>query len=360
MVGRLPRGLGLFVLLAFALAVCPVQADEPPSEPLPYTPDIIPLSQYTSATASPQGLISQLKKPQEYYLAIYSSNPSGVYFKVASTLCDIMRMHFDQHHIHCVVLRSGGAGDNIRRMREGRVQMAITQSSLTYLASTGKNPIPGARSVMSLHDEISVLVTRAKAKIGSAEDLRNKRINLGGEESVGHGLFVAYLGASGISQKDLNRTDSFPIEYGPQGICGNYIDAYPILTGHPSQVVTDAITRCGAKVLGLNGPGMDELLRHHPEFSHFVLPAGTYPGQDEPLESIGAKAVVVAYQPASPHVVYWLVKSAVENIALLRASSPALSRLTPQEMFTTGNFLPFHPGAERYWAEIGLLNPPQH
>ncbi|MDR3436284.1 TAXI family TRAP transporter solute-binding subunit [Telmatospirillum sp.] len=351
---------GLLLLLVASGAVSAAKGDEiePEQQSLPYHPDAIPLSQYKHSSDSLVGLGSlKYKQIKDYYLAIYASTTTGSYYSEASSLCDVVRKYFDKNHIHCVVLRSGGGGDNVRRMRDGRVQVAIVPSSLTYRASTGQAPIPGARSVMSLGDEISVLISRQQANIQSVEDLRAKRINLGATESAGHALFLDYLAASGIATKELDRLDSFPIEYGAQGVCSNYVDAYPIFTVHPTPVVKDAADRCGARISGLSGPGMEQILRQHPEYSRVVLPAGTYPGQDQPFETIGAKNVVVAYQPADPYVVYWLVKAAIENIDLLRSSSPALKNLDPHEMFAVGNYLPFHPGAERYWREIGLLGP---
>jgi TRAP transporter TAXI family solute receptor len=323
---------------------------------LPYNPDFVPLNQYKDWTdinlVSNNSALNPLK---EKYLTIYSGGTTGVYFFVASALCDTLRQNFDQHGIHCVALRSQGSTDNRRLMRQGRAQVVIMQSDVTYLAASGEEPIPGAQSVMSLYGEMGMLVTRTKAAITTPEDLRGKRINLGPDGSVGQKLILDYLAASGIRPADLARRDTFPIDSSPQGLCSGYIDAFAVWSGHPSQLVSDTISRCNARVLGLAGPGMEEMLRLHPEYSRLTLPANTYPGQQKPQETYGIKASLVAYEPVDPVIVYWLVRSAVENIELLRTLHPALKTLTVHEMISSGNYLPFHTGAARYWREIGLL-----
>jgi len=331
-----------------------------PSTPLPFRPDVIPLTQNDSWIDPQQTALAAaanvLKPVKTRYLAIYSGSTTGVYFAVASAMCDMLRLDFDQHHIRCVALRSQGSGDNRWLMRQGRVQVAIMQSDVTYLASIGQDPIPGARSVMSLYGEMGVLVTRAGAGIYQASDLRGKRLNLGSDGTIGHDLLVDYLSANELETTDLSRIDAVPIEYSPEGICNGYIDAFAVWTGHPSSLVSDAIESCGIRVLGLSGPGMEALLERHPEYSRLSLPANLYEGQSSLLETYGVKATLVAYEPVDPDIIYWLVRATVENLPLLRTLHPALASLELRDMVADANYLPFHPGAARYWSEIGLLD----
>jgi len=355
-----PALFRVLATLLLLLSVASASAAEKKSN-LPYNPDFIPLSEYKDWTDINIGSglpTNAAKPPRERYLTIYAGRTNGVYFTVASALCGALRIHFEQHRIHCVALRSQGSSDNRRLMRQGRAQVVIMQSDLSYLAAAGKETIPGARSVMSLYGEMGLLVTRARAGIETPADLRGKRINLGPDGTVGQELFLDYLAASGLRPADLARRDRVSVESSPLGLCSGYIDAFAVWSGHPSPMVTDAVNRCGAKLLGLSGPGMEEILRIHPEFSRLSLAANTYPGQDKPLETYGIRAAVLAYEPLDPNIVYWLVRATVENIELLRTQHPALRTLNAEEMVHTGNYLPFHAGALRYWREAGLL-PPQ-
>ncbi|MDH2434863.1 TAXI family TRAP transporter solute-binding subunit [Pokkaliibacter sp. MBI-7] len=355
----LPRMLLCVGLVAFSQIG---RAQDAPAA-LPYSPDAIPLSQYQSGDAESSSVpdpsapyaISTVPQGKEYFLAIYSGSTSGVYYYVASAICDTLSMTYRQHHIRCVALRSQGVGSNRDLMTQGRAQMIIVQSDTNYYASNGEKPIPGARSVMSLHNEMGVLVVSKNSDIHGVADLRGKRVNLGPEGSASRNQALELLAAYGLKPADLGRADAVTQDANSQGLCSGYIDAFPVWIGHPAQVVDDVARFCGARLVGMNGDGMENLLHQHQYYSHQTLPANLYPGQDQSIESYGFKASLVAYEPVKPYIVYWLTRSLMEHLDVLRAKTPNLSMLNAREMFEVGNFLPFHEGAARYWREIGWL-----
>lgn len=329
----------LFAMLAFAgLAAT---AAEPP-----FQPDGIPPKQYSYNPALPN-------IPKQYFLAIYSGSTKGVYYYAASAICEAMHARYAEHRIHCAPFRSQGAASNRSLMSEGRAQAAIVQSDTNYFAATGEAPIPGARSVLSLYDEMGVLVVGKNAQIATPRDLAGKRVNLGPKESAARGLWIEYLTALGIKESDLKESIAFPQDLNYQGICGNYIDAFGLWIGHPVTALEDAIERCGLKLVGMWQPELQKLLDERKYYFRSELPAKVYLGQDAPLLSYGIKASLIAHEKTDPYIVYWLTRVLIEDVAFLRTRHPALGRLDPQEMFALGNFLPMHPGAQRYWDEIG-------
>ncbi|WP_158091265.1 TAXI family TRAP transporter solute-binding subunit [Thalassospira mesophila] len=317
-----------------------------------YKPDAIPLSQYRQDYMGVGGVTQQISedgdKLPSYYIAIYSGSTSGVYFQVAAKICELMRQTYAEHRVHCVPLRSQGVGSNIELMKEGRVQVAIVQSNTNWEAQNGVNPIPGARSVMSLHDEMGLLVVRKDAGIHSIADLRNKRINIGPEGSASRALWLQLLKQYNIGEKDLGQIYGVAQDYNGIGICGKYIDAFGLWIGHPAPPIQDTLG-CNATVVGMGGAPTEELVRQNSYFFNQVLPANTYEGQDKPIKSFGFKASLIAYEPANPYVIYWLTRIVHEHLDDLRKMMPMFSSVTADDMFTKGNFLPFHKGAACYW-----------
>lgn len=321
---------------------------------LPYRPDAVPLYQY-DPTAQRDGATIDLDpaRPPERFLTIYSGSTAGVYYFIASALCGALRLTYEQHRIHCVPLRSQGVASNVQLMKEGRAQMIIVQSDTNYRAATGEAPIPGARSVMSLHDEMGVMVVRRASGIDSPLGIRDKRVNLGPKGTALRQLWDQYLGSLGLTAADLRRADEVPPDFNRQGLCGDYLDAFGMWIGHPAAIITDILQNCDARLVGMWNNGLDALLAQHQYYFRQTLPAGTYHGQDAPLESFGIKASLLAYEPMDPDIVYWLTKTVAENVDRFRALHPALGNVDARVMFEKGNFLPFHPGAERYWREKG-------
>ncbi|WP_051609186.1 TAXI family TRAP transporter solute-binding subunit [Fodinicurvata fenggangensis] len=323
---------------------------------LVYEPDAIPLSQYRRKLDSSETLVSFSEldissdgdtKPS-YYAAIYSGSTSGAYFKVAAQICDMMRRTYELHRVRCVPLRSQGVGSNIELMKEGRAQMMLVQSNNNWEAQEGINPIAGARSVMSLHDEMGLMVVRRDSDIENVADLRGKRVNIGPEGSASRALWMELLRHYDISREDLDTVYGVAQDYNQQGICEDYIDAFGLWIGHPVPVIEDSLA-CDAKVVGMGGETTEELVEERPYYFDQVLPAGTYSDQDEEIQSYGFKASLIAYEPADPYVVYWVTRIIHENIETLRAEHPTFRSIEAEDLFEKGNFLPFHPGSACYW-----------
>src|SRR5690606_4197612 len=128
---------------------------------------------------------------------------------------------------------SQGVASNVQLMADGRAQMIIVQSDTNYRAATGEAPIPGAYSVMSLHDEMGVLVVRNDSDITDPSQLRGKRVNVGPPGTALRPLWDQYLGSLGLTLADLSRADEVPPDFNRQGLCGNYLDAFGMWIGHP-------------------------------------------------------------------------------------------------------------------------------
>lgn len=315
-----------------------------------FEPDAIPAQQYWKNPA-----LADAEK--EYFLAIFGGSTRGVYYYVASAICDAMRARFAEHRIRCVPLRSHGVTSNRQLLEAGRAQMAIIQSDTNFAAAEGRVPILGARSVMSLHDEAGVLVSRPYSAIAHPSDLRGRRVNLAPEGSGARQLWQHYLPVFGLAEADLEELPYFAQDLNYQAACAKYIDSFALWSGHPVPALTEAIERCQ---LELNGMWFDELsalLAQHQYYFRSTIPAGTYPGQTGPLQTYGVKATLVAHEQTLPYIVYWLTKVVAEDLDALRTRHPALAMLERRRMFTEGNFLPFHPGALQYWEQVNWDEP---
>ncbi len=321
------------------------------SNPAPFNPDAVP----SSADSAGHGMGGDASQPDERYVAIYGGSTKGTYFYVASAICAAMEAHFREHRIRCVSLRSQGVASNISLMNEGRAQFIIIQSDTNHAAASGGIRLPTGRSVMSLHDELGVLVVDGDSEIERVADLRGARINLGPEGSAVRRLWEGVLKAEGIAQDDLGEVLGATPDLNQRGLCDGYIDAFAMWIGHPALPISMSAANCGARIVGLRSPGIEKMVAAAPYFFWGVLPANTYLGQKKALESYGFKATLVADARVDPDLVYWLVRSVQESLDVFRARHPALATVEPRAMFESANFLPFHEGAARYWREIGWL-----
>lgn len=339
-------------LLGLASGAAQAQAQDVPD----YQPDAVPHGQYQKAATH---LSSDGDAVPDHFLAIYSGSTSGTYFKVATTLCDVMRLRYEEHRIRCVPLRSQGVASNVSLMNQGRAQVILVQSDTNWRAAQGEAPIPMGRSVASLHNEAGLLVVRRDADIVRPEDLRGKRVNIATQGSASRTLWDDFLASLGLGEADFDSVYSVTQEYNAEGVCDDHLDAFGLWIGHPTSAIATALSSCDVGLVGMAGPGTraEDLLTRKPYYFAQTIPAGTYKGQAEDIVTYGLKAVLVADQRAEPYVIYWLTRILVENIDELRARNPVLKELKVEDLFKQGNFLPFHEGAIRLWQEKDWLRP---
>jgi len=318
-----------------------------------FDPDAIPKAQTT--TPGDIGFDAAAMPQPERFVAIYSGSTKGTYFYVASAICAALDASFAKHHIRCASLRSQGDSSNVSLMAQGRAQFIIVQSNTSNDIAEKRVNLPTGRSVMSLHDELGLIVTGAGQNINSVGDLRGKRVNLGPEGSSSRRLWEQLLSTEGVQPSELATIYGAAQDLNQSGLCDGYMDAFGLWIGHPVSAIATSVAICDARIIGMRSPAIERLVTEHPDYFIGEIPAGTYPNQDKPIPSYGFKATLVADSRVDEDLVYWVTRSVEENIDVFRARHPALANVNARDMFEKGNFLPFHEGAARYWREVGWL-----
>lgn len=86
----------------------------------------------------------------------------------------------------------------------------------------------------------------------------------------------------------------------------------------------------------------------------FQIPAETYEGQNEPVDTFGLAQVVFTDENADEEMVYQFTKSFWENLEALQEANTSFHGITP-ELGAKQYDVPMHPGAARYFKEAGLM-----
>ena len=90
-----------------------------------------------------------------------------------------------------------------------------------------------------------------------------------------------------------------------------------------------------------------------PEFSDSVIPNGTYPSLTAEYHTVGLFNFVVAHKDLSDDLVYRIVKAAFDKHSRLVQTHSAAKETIPANI-KKDTFLPVHPGAMRYYRELGI------
>src|SRR5690606_33924532 len=172
----------------------------------------------------------------------------------------------------------------------------------------------------------------------------------GTQVSVGE-LFEAV----GMSMNDLAlKAELRPDEQGA-ALCDGKIHAFFYTVGHPSANIQDPTTVCGAQLVSLAGPEVDELVESKPYYSPATIPGGLYPNNPRDTRTYGVRATLVTTADLPADDVYLIVKAVFDNFDEFRKLHPALAVLEPEDMVSNGLSAPLHEGAARYYKEKGWI-----
>jgi TRAP transporter TAXI family solute receptor len=255
---------------------------------------------------------------------------------------------------------SNGAVANVDAIASGNLESGFAQSDVAYWAYTGtgiyagQGKVENLRAIANLYPESVHIVARKGSGIASVRDLKGKRVSL---DEPGSGTLVdarIILEAFGVSETELTphyvkQTQAVVmIEEGQ-------LDAFVIVAGYPTGAVSEMCAASGCELVPIAGPEVDALLERYPFFTRDRIPAQTYPGVGETATlSVGAQWLVGA--EIDEELVYGITKALWhENARKLLDTGHSKAREITLQTALDGIAIPLHPGAERYYREVGLI-----
>jgi hypothetical protein len=253
-----------------------------------------------------------------------------------------------------------GSVDNVRQIEDGSLESGFSQSDVAYWAYRGEElfltggPLKSLRAIANLYPETIHLVVRADAGIATVADIKGKRISV---DRPGSGTRVdaqLVLRAFGLEEKDF---EIFALGSGAaaDALREGEIDGFFFVAGTPATAVLELAEAGLIDLVPIAGPEVDKLLEDLPFFARQALPASAYPGIAAiDTLSVGAQWVVSAEVPEE--MVYAITRALWHPTTrqLLDKGHPKGSQIVLEKALE-GLGIPLHPGAERYYREVGLL-----
>ncbi len=292
---------------------------------------------------------------------IATGNETGVYFPAGGAICRMVNRNASSLGFRCALESTDGSTYNLDALRNGYVDFAIVQSDWQYHAFFGSGPFndegphKGMRSVFSLHPEAFTVVVRKDDSIHQFEDIRGKRVNVGGVGTGQRATLEVLMEQYGWSMKDFSEALEYKASDQPRLLCSGKIDVMLYVVGHPSGAVKEATTLCDSVILPVRGKAVNKLISTHSYYRKTMVPGGVYRNNPESVWTFGVAATLVTTDAVPDEQVYALVKAVFENLDLFRRLHPALANLKPESMVRDGLTAPLHPGAERYYREKGWI-----
>ncbi|MCR8549640.1 TAXI family TRAP transporter solute-binding subunit [Salipiger sp. P9] len=296
----------------------------------------------------------------QQFISIGTGGVTGVYYPTGGAICRLVNKSRKEHGIRCAVESTGGSVYNINTIKAGELEFGVAQSDWQYHAYNGTskfegNAFPELRAVFSVHAEPFTLLARADSGVEKFEDLKGKRVNVGNPGSGQRATMEVVMSAFGIGMDDLALATEYKGAEMAQQLCDGNIDAMIYTIGHPAAAIQEATTTCDVKLIDVVGEPIDTLVADNPYYRVATIPGGMYAGNPDDTTTFGVGATFVSSTDVPEDVVYVVAKAVMENLDDFRQLHPAFANLEAAQMVKDGLSAPLHPGAEKAYKELGLI-----
>ena len=256
---------------------------------------------------------------------------------------------------------SAGSVANVNAIASGAAESGFSQADVATWAYTatgvwqGRPAVSGLRLIANLYPESVHIVTRKGSGIKSVADLKGKRVAL---DEPGSGTLLnarSILAAYGLKDSDLKPEYIKPNQAGDK-LKDGALDAFFFTGGAPAGAIAElASGGAGIELVPIDGPQADAIRKASGFFAPDVIPADTYKGLPA-VRTLSVGAQWVTSDKVDANLVYEIVKklySADGQKAM--GAGHAKGKFITKENAVQGAGIPFHPGAERFYREVGVL-----
>ena len=302
-----------------------------------------------------------------YVLATASTG--GTYYPVGVALATLVKVKLEPgQKIGMSAISSAGSGENVRLIREGEAQFGIMQGLFGYYAATGTGPLAevgpqeNLRSVTMLWQNVEHFVVASDVagdgSVSALVDLKGEAMALGSQNSGTIGSNRTILAGLGV---DIDSDYELVFGgYGPsaEALQNGLVKGIGTPAGVPVGAVSQLMAAAGDDVTLLNFTE-EQIAQADGDrglWTPYTIPAGTYPGQEADVQTIAQPNFLAASADLPEEHVYQLTKTIYENLPFLQAIHSA-TRVMAIESAIAGLPLPLHPGAQRYYEEVGITIP---
>ncbi|MDZ7703943.1 MAG: TAXI family TRAP transporter solute-binding subunit [Trueperaceae bacterium] len=287
-------------------------------------------------------------------LSIATGGTGGTYYPLGGGLAELISQHIEGYSAVAEV--TGASVENSGLVSRGDSDMALALADTVVQAYRGtgdfeNRQLSNLRALGSMYPNAVQIVTLADSNITSLSDLAGMRVSVGAPGSGTEVSAQTILNANGITYDDIDE-QRLNFNETANALRDGQIDAGFWSVGPPTSSILDLATTRDVRILSLSDEEIANAQAESDVFAIYTMPAGTYPGQDEPVTTIGTPNVLIVAAEMDEQLAYDIVQMMFAYVGELREIHPAANSTTIE--FSLGATpIPLHPGALRYYQEIG-------
>ncbi|MCH5289437.1 MAG: TAXI family TRAP transporter solute-binding subunit [Treponema sp.] len=297
-------------------------------------------------------LMGCTKKGNNYILA--TGGTSGTYYPFGGAIANIWNTSIEGMNV--TAQATGASAENLRLISRGEAEFAIVQNDVMDYAYNGTDMFDSAlgnlATIGTLYPEVVQIAASKSSGITGVADLRGKRVSIGDAGSGVEFNAKQILEGYGLTFDDIQK-HNLSFKESSDGIQNGTLDACFVTAGVPNSALQELAFTAGLVLIPVTGAEADAVVNSHNFYTKTVIPAGTYYGTDTDTEALAIRATLAVGANISERTVYDMTKALFEHLEELGVAHAKGKEVSAREA-VTGVSVPFHPGAVKYFKEIGL------
>ena len=293
---------------------------------------------------------------QQKFVNILTGGQSGVYYPLGVALSQIFAKAIPGAKATAQVTKA--SAENLNLLQAGRGEIAFTLADALSDAYKGNaeagfaKPLDKLRGISGTYNNYIQIVASADSGIKTLADLKGKRVSVGAAKSGTELNARAILKAAGLGYKDLSKVEYLPFGESVELIKNRQLDATLQSAGLGVASIRDLASSQQIVVVAVPADVVAKV--GDAAYQPAVIPANTYTGQTADVQTAAIPNFLVSHSGVPTELAYEMTKALYDNIDTLHAAHNAAKGIQRANALK-GMPVPLHPGAEKYYREVGLI-----
>lgn len=290
------------------------------------------------------------------FINILTGGTSGVYYPIGVALSQLYGTGIEGAKTS--VQATKASVENLNLLQAGRGELALALGDSVAAAYQGdvdagfKNPLDKIRVIAAAYPNYIQIVANKESGIKTLADLKGKRISVGAPKSGTELNARAIFKAAGLSYEDMGKVEFLPYAESVELIKNRQLDATLQSSGLGMAAIRDLAATMPINFVEIPEDVVQKI--NNPAYQHGVIPAATYEGQTTDVSTVAIQNLFVTQSGVSDDLAYQMAKIMFENLDRLGNAHSAAKGISLDKA-TKQLPAPLHPGAERYFKEVGAL-----
>lgn len=297
-------------------------------------------------------------QPFKTVLTIGTADSGGTMYPVGNAIAQAISDH--AHQIEVNISASNGSYNNVLGIQNGQIDLGLVSGDVALAAYHNKNndfkkPVAELRTIGAVYSSLSNWMAPDSGNIIYVHDLKGKRIAVGPQGSTTE--LSARIALETVGLNPSNTTfENYGLGSGGIEVERGTIDALHGFAGTPINGLTQLADAIPCHLLKYTDQELKRIISGDSSYFQTVIPAGTYPGQKEDVNTFGVKCLICVNANMSDELVYTITKILGESVDQLADSHESMGAMKESSFMCRNLPIPLHPGAEKYYREQGLLD----